>query len=96
MANLLNPHPYLFWFVIGAPKLIEAAEVSWMTAGAFLAGLYVFLIGAKILVAILAGRSRSFLRSRGYVYVNRLLDVVLGVFAVFFLRDGLRFLGMDT
>ena len=96
VVNILNPHPYLFWFVIGAPKLIEAAAVSWMTAVAFLAGLYVCLIGAKILVATLVGRSRSFLRSRGYVYVNRLLGVVLGVFAVFFLRDGLRFFGMDT
>ena len=40
MANLLNPHPYLFWFVIGAPKLIEAAAISWMTAVAFIVGLY--------------------------------------------------------
>jgi threonine/homoserine/homoserine lactone efflux protein len=93
MANLLNPHPYLFWFVIGAPKLIEAAEISWMPAGAFLAGLYVCLIGAKILVAFLVGRSRSFLKSCGYVYVNRILGVVLVGFAVLFVRDGLRFLG---
>jgi threonine/homoserine/homoserine lactone efflux protein len=93
MANLLNPHPYLFWFVIGAPKLIEAAEISWMPAGAFLAGLYVCLIGAKILVAFLVGRSRSFLKSRGYVYVNRILGVVLVGFSILFVRDGLRFLG---
>jgi len=93
MANLLNPHPYLFWFVIGAPKLIEAAEISWMTAVAFIVGLYVCLIGAKILVAILVGRSRAFLKSRGYVYVNRILGAVLAGFAFVFLRDGLRFLG---
>ena len=59
ITNVLNPHPYLFWFVIGAPKLIEAADSSWMTAVAFISGLYVCLIGAKILVAFLVGRSRS-------------------------------------
>ncbi len=96
MANMLNPHPYMFWFVIGAPKLIEAAEISWMTAGAFIAGLYVCLIGAKILVAFLVGRSRAFLKSRGYVYVNRILGAVLAGFSIFFLRDGLRFLGVVT
>ena len=96
MANLLNPHPYLFWFVIGAPKLIEAAEISWMTAFSFIAGLYVCLIGAKILVAFLVGRSRTFLKSRGYVYVNRILGAVLVVFSIFFLRDGMRFLDFEV
>ena len=96
MANLLNPHPYMFWFVIGAPKLIEAAEIGWMTTVAFIVGLYVCLIGAKILVAFLVGRSRAFLKSRGYLYVNRILGVVLAGFAIFFLRDGMRFLGFEV
>ena len=95
VANLLNPHPYLFWFVIGAPKLVEAADTSWMTAVAFIAGLYVCLIGAKILVAFLVGRSRAFLKSRGYVYVNRILGAVLAGFSIFFFRDGMRFLGFS-
>jgi threonine/homoserine/homoserine lactone efflux protein len=96
VVNILNPHPYLFWFVVGAPKLLEAAEVGWPTAVAFIAGLYVCLIGAKILVAFLIGRSRSFLRSRGYVYVNRLLGAVLAGFSLLFLRDGMRFLGFGA
>jgi len=32
------------------------------------------------------------LKSRGYVYVNRLLGMALVVFALLFVRDGLRFL----
>lgn len=95
IVNLFNPHPYMFWFVIGAPKLIEAARISWITAAAFLAGLYICLIGSKILVAYLVGRSRTFLMSRGYVYVNRVLGVVLGMFAVLFLRDALGFFHFD-
>lgn len=93
MANLLNPHPYLFWFVVGAPKLIDAHNISWITAGAFLAGLYFCLIGAKIFVACLVGRSRTFLKSRGYIYLNRFLGVLLFGYALFFLRDAIRFLG---
>jgi len=96
VVNLLNPHPYLFWFVIGAPKLLEAAGTSLPSAVLFVAGLYLCLIGAKILVASLVGRSRLFLKSRGYVYVNRLLGLALATFAVSFARDGLRFLGVSV
>jgi threonine/homoserine/homoserine lactone efflux protein len=92
MANLLNPHPYLFWFVIGAPTLLKAWTASVLAAVLFIIGLYVCLVGSKILIAWLVARSRGFLKSRGYVYVNRLLGVALVVFALLFLRDGLRFL----
>ncbi|GAF69772.1 unnamed protein product [marine sediment metagenome] len=96
LVNLFNPHPYLFWFVIGAPKLVEAADVGLSSAVLFIVGLYVCLIGAKILVASLVGRSCSFLKSRGYVYINRLLGLALGAFAFFFMRDGLRFVGVGV
>jgi len=92
MANLLNPHPYLFWFVIGAPKLLAASQIGVAPVILFVVGLYGCMIGAKMLVAILVGRSRTFLKSRGYRYVNLALGVVLSLFAMFFLRDGLRFL----
>lgn len=94
MVNLLNPHPYLFWFVIGAPTLLKATSESILAAMLFLLGLYGCLIGAKILVAILTARARSFLNSRAYVYVNRLLGVALAVLALLFLRDGLGYLGV--
>jgi len=93
MVNLLNPHPYLFWFVIGTPTLLKAASTSVFGAVLFVVGLYACLVGAKILVAWLVARSRSFLKSRGYLYVNRLLGIALAVFALLFLRDGLGFLG---
>jgi len=91
LANLFNPHPYMFWFVIGAPKLIEAYRISLTTAVGFMVGLYVCLIGSKICVAFLVGRSRGFLMSRGYVYVNRALGLVLGIFALLFFRDAITF-----
>ena len=89
MANLLNPHPYLFWFVLGAPTLLRAWSAGVLAAIVFIVGLYICLIGAKVLVALLVGRSRLFLQSRGYVIVNRLLGLTLAVFAILFARDGL-------
>lgn len=79
-------------------RLNSAAPGPWtvgITAAAlFLIGLYVCLVGSKILIAWLVARSRGFLKSRGYVYVNRLLGVALVVFALLFVRDGLRFFGL--
>ncbi len=95
MTNLLNPHPYLFWFVIGAPTLLKAWTASRVAAVLFTIGLYVCLVGSKLLIAWLVARSREFLKSRGYVYVNWLLGAALGVFALLFVRDGLRFFGVS-
>lgn len=94
MVNLLNPHPYLFWFVIGAPTLLKATGDGLLAAALFIVGLYVCLVGAKILVAVLVARSRSFLKGRSYLYVNRVLGAALAVFAFLFLRDGLTFMGV--
>ena len=91
LVNLLNPHPYLFWFVVGAPTLLKAANQGVLSAVLFVAGLYGCLVGTKILIAVLVARSRSFLSSRAYVNVNRILGVALGAFALLFLWDGLRY-----
>jgi threonine/homoserine/homoserine lactone efflux protein len=93
LANLLNPHPYLFWLMIGGPMMLKAASVSASSAVLFIVGHYTCLIGAKMLVAVLVQRGRSLL-ARGYVRVMRVLALALLVFALIFLRDGLRFLGL--
>jgi threonine/homoserine/homoserine lactone efflux protein len=94
LANALNPHPYLFWLVIGAPMLLKATAVSTLAIVVFLCGLYSCLVGTKILVAALAAGSRGFLKSRGYIIINRVLGAALAVFALLFLRDGLRTLAV--
>jgi len=94
VANFLNPSPYLFWFSIGAPMVIKAADVSLVAAIFFIAGFYILLVGSKIIVAVLVGKSRQFLKSNRYIYTIRLLGVILLFFALVFLRDGLGFLGV--
>lgn len=93
-VNLLNPSPYLFWLTVGAPLLLRAYGAGWMAAAGFLAAFYLGLVGSKAVLAVMVARSRGVLRGRGYLLANRLLAVVLLVYAALFVRDGvLRLLG---
>jgi len=88
-VNLLNPSPYLFWLTIGAPLLLRAHASSWFTAVGFLVVFYLGLVGSKSVLAVLVARSRTVLRGRAYVLVNRILAAVLLVYAMLFIRDGI-------
>ena len=94
IANFLNPSPYLFWFSIGGPMTIKAMGAGLPAAVGFVAGFYVLLVGAKIMLAVIVGKSRRFLKSGHYVYTLRCLGLLLFVFAAIFLWDGLVFLGI--
>lgn len=93
-TNFLNPHVYLFWTTVGAPTVILASEGGPLAPALFLGGFYICLIGAKIVLACFTARFKGFLGSRAYLVVMRLLGLALFTFAAFFVRDGLRFLGI--
>jgi threonine/homoserine/homoserine lactone efflux protein len=88
-VNLLNPSPYLFWLTVGAPLLLRADALSRWLAAVFLVVFYVGLVGSKSLLAVLVARSRTVLRGNAYVWANRLLAIVLLVYAAVFIRDGI-------
>ena len=92
VTNLLNPHPWVFWLTVGAAILAKAMAQGWLTAAAFLFGFYLFLVGSKVGVALLAGRSRDLLTGQPYRVAMRVLAVLLGVFALLLFREGLRHL----
>ncbi|MBE0521450.1 MAG: LysE family transporter [Candidatus Methanoperedenaceae archaeon] len=94
ITNFLNPHPYLFWFTIGAPTVFKALGFDIYHAIAFLSGFYVCLVGSKILVAVITGKYSKFIESKTYVYIVKTLGLVLLLFAFKFLGDGLELLGM--
>jgi threonine/homoserine/homoserine lactone efflux protein len=92
LTNALNPHPYLFWFSVGAPTMTKAMSQNNIAPLAFISSFYVLLVGSKILLAILVGRSKSFLEGNVYIYTMRFLGLVLCVLALALFRDGLKLL----
>jgi threonine/homoserine/homoserine lactone efflux protein len=92
--NFLNPHPYLFWITVGAPILIRAADISSIAPALFVGSFYILLVGSKMGLALVVGKSRAFLTSRNYVYAMRGLGILLGLFALLLLRDALRLLNV--
>jgi len=92
VTNFLNPSPYLFWLTVGGPLLVGAADEGLAGPAAFLVSHYLLLVGSKIAVAVAAWRSRRFLGSRAYVWMNRALGVVLLGFAAIFLWNGVEYL----
>jgi threonine/homoserine/homoserine lactone efflux protein len=90
IANLLNPNPYLFWGTVGGPLLAQALTRSPAAAALFLFPFYGLLVGVKVGIAAVVGRSRRFLKSRFYVWINRGLGMLLWVFAGLFFWEGIR------
>jgi len=94
LTNALSPHPYLFWLSVGAPVMTKAMNQNSVFPLAFIAGFYAFLVGSKVVLALLAGKSKNYLSGNAYRYVMRLLGLLLCIFAIILLRDGLNLLGL--
>jgi len=92
-TNLLNPHPYVFWLLVGGPMVARAFDQGFAAVMAFVAGFFFCLVGAKLALALITERFRYLLESRGYLWVMRGLGVALGLFACGFVLDGLKRLG---
>jgi len=76
IVNLLNPHPYLFWAVVGAPMVVRAWRSQPSAAVGFVAGFYLLLVGAKLVLVAVVARARGLSPSR-YRIVCRTTAVML-------------------
>lgn len=92
LANALSPHPYLFWCSVGAPTMTKAMGQGISAPLAFIGSFYLFLVGSKIVLAILIGKSKSLLSGNAYIFTMRFLGVVLCLLAFVLFRDGLELL----
>lgn len=81
-VNFLSPHPYLFWLTAGGSLLIKAWNTSPTSAIAFVGCFYGCLVGAKLVLAVIIGRTRHMITGRAYELVMRGLGLMLAVFAV--------------
>jgi threonine/homoserine/homoserine lactone efflux protein len=94
LTNLLNPHPYVFWFLVGGPVVAQALEGESGGLFGFIFGFFVCLVGSKVALALITERFRGVLQSRGYLMVMKLLGVALAVFALGFVVEGLTRFGV--
>lgn len=90
-ANVLNPHPYLFWITVGTPIVIEAYEKKSGAVAAFFISFYIMLTGSKVFIAFLVGRSKAIFSSSVYIWTMRILGLTLLFFAALFLTKGIDF-----
>ncbi|MBL6999106.1 MAG: LysE family translocator [Gammaproteobacteria bacterium] len=93
LTNALSPHPYLFWISVGAPTVTKSDAIDTAAPFLFIAGFYVFLVGTKIALAILVGKSKSFMSDNAYRYSLKFLGFALLVFSVVLFADGIKLLG---
>lgn len=94
ITNFVNPNPYIFWMTIGAPVVMKASAHGYLAPAYFIAAMYFFMIGSKITIATLVGKSKRFLNSTFYQYLIRFLGLVLFFFALYFFREGLMAFGL--
>lgn len=90
VANLLNPHAYLFWFVLGGPLVVRASEAGGPSSWLFVVVFFGCLVGSKVVIAWLVARYRDRVTGRTYVWVMRSLGLALAGCAVLFVMDGIE------
>lgn len=92
IANFLSPHPYLFWATVGMPYVFKAYQISLLSAALFFTGFYCCLVGSKITVAVLVSHTKPLISSRIYIVIMRILGILLLLFALLFVIDGINYL----
>ena len=92
ITNMLNPHPYLFWFSVGSPIILKSYSISLLATILFIFGFYFCLVGSKAAVAFSVDKSRKFFKSSVYFYIIKFLGILLLVFAILYINDALEYL----
>ena len=93
LVNFLSPHPYMFWITVGAPTMVKAIKNGYPSAVVFLAAFYLSIVGSKIVIAMVTGRSRKFFSGKTYVYLLRALGLLLCLYGLLLLKEGALMLG---
>jgi threonine/homoserine/homoserine lactone efflux protein len=90
IANILNPHPYLFWVTVGTPMALKAYHISTVTVILYFISFYSLLVGSKIGVALIVDKTKTLLTGRFYTWIIRILGLTLFMFAAFFFYDSIK------
>lgn len=92
ITNALNPHPYIFYMTVGAPIIFKSINQNILSAALFVGSFLFFLVGSKVVLAMIVEHSRSFLQGSVYIWVMRILGILLLFFSIVLFGDGFRLL----
>ena len=94
LANILSPHVYLFWILVGAPITLKAFKINIISSILFILGFYIFITGSKMFIAVISEKTKNVFSSKIYISIIKILGIMLVVFAIILIKDGLKFLGI--
>jgi threonine/homoserine/homoserine lactone efflux protein len=66
VANILSPHPWLFWVAVGGPIVVEAWDRAPASGLTFVIAFYTLLVGTKVVLALVVGHGRRFVDEAWY------------------------------
>lgn len=89
IVNFGNPHPYIFWLSIGGPIIFKNLNTYIWATVLFIIGFYSFLVGSKVIVALIVEKSKYFINSKYYFSIIRILGVAQIIFGFTFIKVGL-------
>jgi len=89
IVNFWNPHPYIFWLSIGGPIIFKSLNTHIWATVLFIIGFYSFLVGSKVIVALIVEKSKYFINSKYYFSIIRILGVAQIIFGFTFIKVGL-------
>ena len=92
VTNFLNPHVYVFWISVGAPIILRGLTAHVSASVLFLFGFYVLIVSSEASIAYAVDRSKALIRGDYYSYIVRALGIVLILFALVLLSEGLSIL----
>lgn len=88
-------HHGLFWLSVGGergPTMDRAMDQSYGAPLAFVLSFYLFSVGAKMLLAVVVGKSKAFLSGPLYRVIMGLFGMGLGGLALLLFYDGFKLL----
>ena len=88
ITNLLNPNPWMFWTLAGAPFMVAAWNQSAWMPFAFVVPFLSVLIGIKILIAVTFHRSKDWMSDGGLLWAIRISSLALLALAGLFALQG--------
>ncbi len=92
ITNLLNPNPWMFWTLAGAPFLVSAWNQSVTLPFAFLIPFFSALIGVKVGTAYMLDKSKSWMNQSGLMWSIRVSSLALIGIAGVFIYQGTSYL----